>query len=83
MISHPGPGSYIKPLMSLESPTPFNGAYAEYQPGIPNSRYHIGVVAGTAPDHTSCNVYVLGGQNETDTPGDIWALSHQGTHLSS
>jgi hypothetical protein len=33
------------------------------------------VIAGTALDCTSSNVYVFGGQNETDTPGDIWALS--------
>jgi hypothetical protein len=42
----------------------FYGAHDEYQPEIPNPRYHMGVVAGTAPDHTSCNMYVFGGQNE-------------------
>ena len=38
-------------------------------------RYHMCTVAAAAPDKTSWNIYVFGGQNDTFTPGDIWALS--------
>jgi hypothetical protein len=53
----------------------FYGVYDEYQPGIPTSRWNMCATAGVAPDGTSYNLYVFGGQNETYTPGDIWALS--------
>lgn len=53
----------------------FYGAYDEYQPGIPNPRWSMCAVVGAAPDASSYNVYVFGGENETVTPGDIWALS--------
>ena len=49
--------------------------YNEYGPGIPLPRYHMCTVAAAAPDKTSWNIYVFGGQNDTFTPGDIWVLS--------
>lgn len=49
--------------------------YNEYGPGVPFPRYHMCTVAAAAPDRTSWNIYVFGGQNDTFTPGDIWALS--------
>lgn len=56
----------------------FYGAYDIYSPGIPSERCSMCTVVGTAPTHTVFNVYVFGGQNDTATPGDIWALTMPG-----
>ncbi|KAI3391522.1 hypothetical protein diail_7184 [Diaporthe ilicicola] len=54
------------------------GAYDVYDPGIPNDRYNMCAVVGTTPDHSSFNIYLFGGQNDTATPGDVWALTMPG-----
>ncbi|RDW91841.1 hypothetical protein BP5796_01235 [Coleophoma crateriformis] len=46
--------------------------------GIPSKRYHMCTVVGKSADSTSFNIYVLGGQNETSTPSDIWVLTLPG-----
>ena len=51
------------------------GHYDTYGPGIPNQRFGMCSLVGTAPDRSSYNIYVFGGTNGTDMPGDIWALS--------
>ncbi|KAB2573030.1 hypothetical protein DBV05_g8288 [Lasiodiplodia theobromae] len=56
----------------------FYGAYDIYSPGIPSERYSMCTVVRTAPPHTVFNIYVFGGQNDTATPGDIWALTMPG-----
>ncbi|KAL9608072.1 MAG: hypothetical protein Q9167_007072 [Letrouitia subvulpina] len=43
--------------------------------GIPEARDHMCTVVGSAPDKSSHNLYVFGGKNNTDSLGDIWALS--------
>lgn len=47
-------------------------------PGIPSDRHSMCAVVGTDAFHTEFNVYLLGGQNDTATPGDIWALTMPG-----
>ena len=45
------------------------------QIGIPQSRDHMCTVAGKAADESSYNLYFYGGKNDTNSLGDIWALS--------
>lgn len=54
------------------------GSYTITDPGIPSDRHSMCAVVGTDADHTEFNVYLLGGQNDTATPGDIWALTMPG-----
>ena len=45
------------------------------QVGIPQPRDHMCTVVGNAPDESSHNLYLFGGKNDTNSLGDIWALS--------
>lgn len=54
------------------------GSYTINDPGIPSDRYNMCAVVGTSSDHTEFNIYLFGGQNDTATPGDIWALTLPG-----
>ena len=45
------------------------------QIGIPEPRDHMCTVVGKAADESSHNLYLFGGKNDTNSLGDIWALS--------
>lgn len=53
------------------------GDYNVYDSDIPNERRDMCVVAAASSDASPSTLYLFGGQNETDTMGDIWALSMQ------
>lgn len=62
----------IQPTTDIVGHSDFSyGAYNVYDPGIPNERRDICVVAAASSDASSFNLYLFGGQNETDTMGDI------------
>jgi hypothetical protein len=42
---------------------------------IPRRRFNTCATAGSAQDLTSHNIFILGGENETHSMQDAWALS--------
>ena len=50
----------------------------EFSVGIPRKRFNACATAGSAQDKTSHNIFILGGQNETDSFQDAWVLSLPG-----